>query len=162
MKLLIVSILFVVAAVVVGLAISNFRNAYGRGRLPEDGPWPYQSKPVLSDSEQVLYHRLCEALPECHILAQVALSGVIEPSTRDPKKAWFRKISQKSVDYVVCLKDFTTVAVIELDDGTHRREDRRKSDRDKDKALGDADLPIIRWTVTALPTVEQIRTTFTK
>ncbi|TBR14986.1 DUF2726 domain-containing protein [Rugosibacter aromaticivorans] len=67
---------------------------------------------------------------------------------------------QKELDYLVCLKDFTIVAVIELDDSSHAREDRQKSDADKDIALLGAGYKIIRWSAQSLPDIEMIRKTF--
>ena len=41
-----------------------------------------------------------------------------------------------SADFVVCNKYSSIVAVIELDDATHQRNDRQAADAKKDKALG--------------------------
>lgn len=121
------------------------------------GKWPYKARPVLTEPEKVLFYRLREALPECEVLAQVALSRIVAGPKGKDSIQWFRKISQKSVDFVVCLKDFSTVAVIELDDSTHNNGARRKADGDKDKALIDAGLTIIRWNVKNIPNIEEIR-----
>ena len=42
-----------------------------------DAPWPFYAKKPLSQPEQVLYHRLLSAMPECIVLAQVQLSRVL-------------------------------------------------------------------------------------
>lgn len=62
--------------------------------------------------------------------------------------------------YVICRKDFSVVAVIELDDSTHTRQDRKKSDEIKDAAFKGVDVEILRLTPGALPAVSSIQTAF--
>src|SRR5688572_18835562 len=79
----------------------------------------YSIRPVLTVPEQELFRRLVAALPECMILPQVSLSSIIvgQPGNRIA----LNKISQKSVDFAICLEDFKTIAVVELDDASHKR-----------------------------------------
>jgi very-short-patch-repair endonuclease len=65
-----------------------------------------------------------------------------------------------SADFVVCNKDSSIVAVIELDDATHQKEDRQAADAKKDKALASANVRVIRWQVKAIPDVANIQSTF--
>ena len=128
--------------------------------LGVDQPWPFYLKRPLSEPEQVLYHRLVQAMPECIVLAQVQLSRLLGVKKGANFGAWNNRISQKSVDFVVCLKDSTVVAVVELDDATHARESRRIADANKDKALTSAGVTIVRWNTKSLPDEETIRATF--
>lgn len=64
-----------------------------------------------------------------------------------------------SLDFVVCRKDSSVIAAIELDDKSHAAEARQKADEKKNKALADANIPIIRWKVEKLPDQETIRRT---
>jgi very-short-patch-repair endonuclease len=121
------------------------------------GPWPYFAKNVLSAPEQVLYWRLVEALPGEVVLAQVQLSRFLGIKKGAKRMEWLNRISQKSADFVVCGKDFAVLLVIELDDSTHSRPGRRKADADKDKAIADAGLRLVRWHVKKVPSVEEIR-----
>lgn len=126
--------------------------------VPNNAP-PYFGKKPLTEPERELYARLREAMPECVVLAQVALSSLVETKEEGRVRPWFNRISQKSVDFVLCLpQDFTVVAVIELDDRTHQRTDRQKADATKDEALRIAGHPILRFKVREMPSVEQIRT----
>jgi very-short-patch-repair endonuclease len=95
------------------------------------------------------------------VLAQVQRSRFLQVKKGVPRTAWQNRISQKSVDFVVCLKDSTVVAVVELDDSTHDHGSRRKADADKDKALTSANVQIVRWTSKALPDESAIRAAFT-
>ncbi|MCE3224350.1 MAG: hypothetical protein K0S58_2530 [Nitrospira sp.] len=59
------------------LAILAIAYVLMKKRFPldqKDEPLPYYAKAILSQSEQVLYHRLVAALPEHIVLAQVQLS----------------------------------------------------------------------------------------
>ena len=111
---LIVLLLVVVVAVVVFLA---FLKAKGQGGIG-DQAWPFYAKKPLSQPEQVLYFRLVQALPEHIILAQVQLSRLLGVKKGNNYQSWFNRINRMSADFVVCNKDSSIVAVIELDDAT--------------------------------------------
>lgn len=83
-------------------------------------PWPFYVRPLLSSPEQVLYHRLVEALPGRMVLAQVQVSRVLRVKKGFKVSEWLNRINRMSYDFVVCLKDSSVIAIIELDDGTHR------------------------------------------
>lgn len=132
----------------------------GAVNLSQIGPWPYYVKKPLSIPEQVLFFRLVEALPDCIILSQVQLSRVLGVKKGHPFTVWHNKINRMSLDFVVCLKDSTIVAVIELDDKSHEKPDRISADNKKDRALESAEVTILRWQVTNIPTVDEIKKTF--
>ena len=119
-----------------------------------------QTKP-LSEVEQILYWRLVEALPECVVLCQVTFSRFMRPdvvgrAAFGEYMAMQNKIAQKSIDYLVCLKDFTVVAAVELDDATHITE----QDVRRDELLRGAGIQVVRFHVRELPTVHGIREVF--
>ena len=124
----------------------------------ERGAWTCKPRRVLTDPEQVLFHRLREAMPECIVLAQVELSRVVVPTDPDKRSAFalYNRIRGKSLDFVVCLKDFSVVAALELDDASHTKS-RRAADGTKNEALASAGIPLIRWNVRSLPTAAQIQ-----
>lgn len=127
----------------------------------EDRTWPFYAKKILSQPEQILYFRLIQALPEHVILAQVQLSQVLGIKKGSNYQSWINRINRMSADFVVCNKDTSIVAVIELDDATHLRKDRRKADAKKDKALASADVRIIRWNTRLMPDIDTIQSSFT-
>lgn len=65
-----------------------------------------------------------------------------------------------SADFVVCKKDSSIVAVIELDDTTHQKEDRQAADAKKDKALSSADIRVVRWQAKSIPDIAAIQAAF--
>ena len=62
----------------------------------------------------------------------------------------FNKIQSKHVDFLLCDSKFVKpVLVIELDDSSHKRADRRERDEFLNQALDDAGLPILHVPVQA-------------
>ncbi len=124
---------------------------------------PYTSKKPLTETEQIFFHRLKEALPECIVLAQVQLSSIIGINKFKAKGEyykWLNPILQQSVDYLVCLPDFTIVAAVELDDKSHWGKKSNDRDGKKDKNLEAAGITLIRWHAESMPTIEKIRHQF--
>jgi len=119
--------------------------------------WPFYARRLMSKPEQILYYRLTEALPEYIILAQVQLSRVLGVKKGHAFNEWNNRINRMSLDFVICRKDASIVAAIELDDKSHEREERRTADAKKDKALKSANIPILRWKNQELPNHETIR-----
>lgn len=121
-------------------------------------PWPTKSRSVLTRREQPFYWRLQQALPSYVVLAQVQLSRFLSIDARAQRRAWLNRIDRKSADFVICKKDFSVVAVIEVDDSSHDDAAARKRDADKDAALSAAGITVLRWR--QLPDVEAIRKAF--
>src|SRR4030088_736415 len=118
-----------VAAAITLVCVATFL-VLRRPRLPK--ALPVTARPVLSPPEQQLYGRLVRAFPGHIILAQVALSQLLV-ATREDAASRTQSISnrfrQLVADFVLCTPDFTAVAVIELDDRSHRRNAQRERDQ---------------------------------
>ncbi|TBR14243.1 MAG: DUF2726 domain-containing protein [Rugosibacter sp.] len=153
------SILLLLAVVVAVVVIFAILKAKSQGDA-SDEVWPFYTKKPLSQPEQILYFRLVQALPEHIVLAQVQLSRLLGVKKGNNYQAWFNRINRMSADFVVCNKDSSIVAVIELDDATHQREDRQAADAKKDKALASAGVRIVRWHAKSIPDVATIQSTF--
>jgi len=146
--------LIVLFVVVVALA---FLKALSRaGKVAK--VWPYYAKKPLSNHEQVLYFHLIKALPDHIILSQVQLSQLLGVKKGNNYYAWLNRINRMSADFVVCNKDSSVVAVIELDDATHKRKDRQAADAKKDKALTSAGIRVVRWQ--SVPDIAVIQASF--
>lgn len=146
-------ILLVILIVVALLILKYFSTATHRGARS----WPFYVKRPLSQPEQVLYHRMIRALPEHIVLAQVQVSRVLGVKKGSNFHEWNNRINRLSYDFVVCTKDSTVIAAIELDDKTHEAPSRTSTDEKKNKASADAGLRLIRWHVRSLPSEEIIR-----
>lgn len=154
-------VLLLVLLIAVAVIAITLKTHAAKGKT-DDEPWPLYAKKPLSEPEQVLYHRPVQALPECIVLGQVQLSRFLGVKKGSKRAAWHNRISQKSADFVVCLKDCTVVAVVELDDATHERSARQAADATKNKALESAGVTILRWNVKSLPDEGAIRQAFTQ
>jgi len=155
MTLFIFVIVFIIMVMLLLLTL-KFNNSKGS----DDKLWPFYAKKPLSNFEQLLYFRLCKALPEYIVLAQVALSRILGVKKGNNFGEWFNRINRMSVDFVLCSKDLTIIAVIELDDSSHEKENRRVSDLKKDKALSSAGIRIVRWQAKSIPDEVAIKAMF--
>lgn len=155
MKILIAVVVLLILAFV-ALIILKKRGSLGA----DEAEWPFYAKKPLTQPEQVLYHRLVAAMPECIVLAQVQLSRVLGVKKGFNFNEWNNRINRMSLDFVVCLKDSTIVAAIELDDKTHEKTSRIEADAKKEKALSAAGIALVRWNVSALPDETAIRQAF--
>lgn len=130
-------------------------------RYDPEGEWPFQKRKLITETEQMLFGRLREALPDYHIFSQVQLSQLVSIKKGHSFKLWFARISRMSVDFVITDKELNTIAAIELDDKSHYMdEDRHQTDAKKDKVLTAAGIRVIRWRCEIMPSVEQIKLTF--
>ena len=150
-------IIIVVVLLVVIAALAALAAAKKRGPAAGDGPWPFYAKKPLSQPEQVLYHRLVAALPDHIVLAQVQLSRVLGVKKGFNVREWNNRINRMSYDFLVCSKDSTVLAAIELDDKSHEAPARVAADAKKSRASAAAGVRLIRWNVKALPDDVAIR-----
>ena len=72
----------------------------------------FYQKPLITAFEQKMFIRLNEALPEHHILAQVAFSALITSNHFKIRQQFNRKVT----DFVVLNRDMKVIAIVELDD----------------------------------------------
>lgn len=151
---------FVLISVLIVLVLLLFRKKKSKQVWWQDDNWPFYAKHLLSTPEQVLLHRLIKALPEHIILAQVQVSQVLGVHKGFNFNAWNNRINRLSYDFVVCNKDGSVFAVIELDDKSHEREDRIEADRRKDRATASAGIRMIRWHVKSMPDESTIKSAF--
>lgn len=150
-------ILWVVLFIAVVLVLSALGRLKRRRVGALDVPWPLESKrALLTRPEQVLYRRLVQALPHHIVLAQVQLLQMVRFKHRSPPYAVLNRMSRLSVDFVVLTLDTGIVAAIELDDASHRHQQRESADARKAHALKSAGIPLIRWSVSAMPDVMAI------
>jgi len=158
---IVIIVVIVIVIVVAAAAIFAFARLNSQKRetlLRVDGQYVYEMSKPLTEPEQVMYFRLRSALPECEVLAQVTFSRFLKPSGKDAKRRFgaLQRINKKSADFLICLKDFTIVAAVELDDASHNAE----KDKDRDAILATAGVKVLRWHVRDLPSEQAIRDAF--
>lgn len=145
-------LMLVVMALVLALALA----LRGLSAIEKE-TWPFYAKRLLSNPEQILYHRLAKALPEYLVFAQVQVSRVLGVKKGSNFHRWNNRINRLSYDFVVCARDGRVVAAIELDDSSHKAARRATTDAKKDRATASAGVRLIRWSVSALPDESAIR-----
>ena len=93
----------------------------------------YEKKDYLcSRSEQKFLKQLLNLLPkQYYVHCQTSLISLLKPADlRSAKMVW-----AKRMDYVITDRDTKVLLVIELDDKSHKRKDRKKRDKFVNKAL---------------------------
>lgn len=154
------SFTFLLLVLVMIIAIVGLLKVKSQGNLGGHDIWPFYAKKPLSPPEQVLYFRLVEALPDYIVLAQVQLSRFLGVKKGHNYQSWSNRINRMSADFVICKKDASIVAVIELDDSTHQKLDRQIADNKKDKALEAAAIKVVRWQAKSIPDLSEIKAAF--
>ncbi|MCC6934155.1 MAG: DUF2726 domain-containing protein [Candidatus Yanofskybacteria bacterium] len=101
----------------------------------------------MTKSEQVFYKVLAGVVDgRYYVFPQVHLDALLEHKV--PGQRWqaaWRHINEKSVDFVLCDKtSLRTELVIELDDFSHERPDRIERDKEVERILQEAHLPLLR------------------
>ena len=120
--------------------------------------WPFHARNPLSQNEAILYWRLTEALPEYVIFSQVHLPSILAVKKGNNFHSWNNRINKMSVNFMICRKkDLGIVVVIDLDDSNRKKEERGTTDEQKEKALADAGITMLRWNVKELPDTATIK-----
>jgi len=111
-------------------------------------PFPYAKQEALfTPAERAFLTILDDILePRFLIFGKVRLADIIKTRggmERAAQRKAFYKIMGKHVDFVICrARDLSVLGVIELDDSSHNRPDRRARDIFVDNALAAAGVPI--------------------
>jgi very-short-patch-repair endonuclease len=120
------------------------------GEEKEPKKLPYAKRDdFLSPSEMSFYKVLTQTLGDEFIICpKVGLKDVFFVKSRDNREftIYNNKISRKHVDFLLCRPDkMEPVLGIELDDSSHRREDRLERDIFVDDVFNAAGLPLVRF-----------------
>ena len=104
----------------------------------------YKEKNILTENERYFYQALKQYAESRDIIIcpKVDLKELFEPTNNN--MAYFYKISQKNIDFLLCNQNMKAYAAIELDDKTHERKDRIKNDNFKDELFKNSTIKLIR------------------
>jgi very-short-patch-repair endonuclease len=137
----------IVAAVFLVLLVlaAKIFEEFSRNRKPR---FEYRRKDgVMTNAEQECYHALVSEMgSHYYFFPQMHLDTIVQPTdTRKDRFYAFRHINQKSVDFVACDKNqLRPLFAIELDDKTHNQPKRIERDREVERILRGAGIPLIR------------------
>lgn len=140
--------LLIVAAVVVVLAVlAGLRRGKAEVSPNADAALPYRRKDyLLTKAERAFYEVLRRTVgPEWTVLAKVRLLDLVWLPRGTPNpQAWRNRVQSKHADFVLCRTEtMSPELVIELDDASHERADRRARDAFVDRVLEAAGLPVL-------------------
>jgi len=112
-------------------------------------PYKYQAKQYfMTKSESDFFHLLNNVAGDRYfIFPQAHLSAILDEKVKGQDwKAAFRHINGKSVDYVLCDKQtLRPVYAVELDDYTHNYSNRQERDKEVERMLQCAGIPLVRF-----------------
>lgn len=104
---------------------------------------------IMSKREQRMYFMLEKALPEFIILSQVCFSALLTARSYAVRARFNRKYT----DFVICDRNMNVIAIIELDDWSHKK--KQAQDAARDKMLARAGYSVLRYN--EIPSPEAIR-----
>ncbi len=139
-------LLVVLVVVVAVLAVLLLKSVLGK-RAPASESLPYRKRDyLLTAAERSFYEVLCGVVgDQLHVFPKVRLIDLVYlPKGTENRQGYTNRVVSKHVDFVLCdRRDVAPLLVIELDDASHEREDRKERDTFLDSALGAAGLPIL-------------------
>lgn len=121
----------------------------GEAKQAVSEPLPYvASAKFLSEAERSFYLVGLQVVGERYrLFAKVRLADLVEVPRKSANwQRWFNRISAKHIDFV--LTDPTgerVLACFELDDSSHKREERQARDSFVDQVMKAAGVPIVRF-----------------
>lgn len=157
-RLLPLAALFLLAVIVIALLKRLLRS-----KEVESVADQYQKREELfTAAERAFYEQLALALGDrYHIFGKVRLADIIEPRdglSKSDRQGALNRITSKHVDFVLAIPGSMIVAcAIELDDASHQRRDRIERDEFVDDALEYAGVPLLRFDVQPLYSLDEIR-----
>lgn len=107
----------------------------------------YAGKPLLTRWELAALGEMTGDLPAgLHICPQVRLADLLSLTVDDPARrvGSLRWVAAKSVDFVIIDPSGRALLVVELDDRTHLRPERRERDHMVDAVLRRCGIPVLR------------------
>ena len=106
----------------------------------------YQQKYLLTKNEWYAYKKLQPIAASMGLLVcpKVRLLDILEPRKGEKDyKSLFWKVQAKHVDFLICDQDLHIKAILELDDNSHNRQDRKNRDAFIDEILQDVGYIVI-------------------
>lgn len=124
------------------LVVANKKGFGGFGQAK----FVLKSRSILTDREQGCYWRLVHTLgPEYVVFCQVAYSQILKTQggTNKQRFGLNSTMKQKVADFLICDKALNMLAIIELDDSSHRN--KAQADKKRDDIVRSAGLLVYRF-----------------
>jgi hypothetical protein len=115
-------------------------------------------RPCLTDRELILHRRLTVMYPDHVIFTQVALSQLIDVhSGASERQAIQGQCNRLIADFVLCRRDFSIVAVIELGDSSNAPPHRQEMDARQRESVESAGLRLVRIGTGPIPSQAELQ-----
>lgn len=155
---------FVVIVVILFLLVGFLLALKVTSSTKDDGLSFDSRETLFSPAERSFLGVLEQALNDSYrVFGKVPLGDLVKPArglSNSKRVGALNKVNQKHVDFVVCtVTDLAVVGVVELDDQSHGREDRKKNDVFVGRALSGAGIPIARFSAKKGYQIQEVRAT---
>lgn len=154
--LIVVSIIIILIALTIWLAVKSASkkiNNQPESIQKSQNILPYiLNQNFLTNKEYKFYQSLKPIADKygLEIICKVRLADiVIIPKDINNYMKWFNHIKAKHIDFVLCSSEMNPVLLIEIDDYTHQRNDRKRRDEFVDSIFANTSiklLHILTWT----------------
>lgn len=134
-------VLLVLVLAVVAFFVANKKNAGSATGRTKAKKGSFAARELATANEQGMYWRLAEVfpMPEYIVLAQVSFGALLDAKGGASRYSF----AQKRADFVLTNRGFRVIAVIELDDGSHRGKE--AADAERDAMLIEAGYKVLRY-----------------
>ena len=153
--------LFFIMAVV--LAVLKMLPLLLKSSKPSKYPAQYDKLPgLMTPAEKLFFTSLENAVAgQYRLFSKVRLADIIQVKGNPDRSAWqraFNAIQSKHVDFLACdPQNMSIQFVVELDDSSHQRQNRRDRDSFVDQALKTAQIPLFRFQAKGSYSVKEIQ-----
>lgn len=141
-----IDIILIVAKVKDQKSSNDPTNASKKKSTKEETKFEYEKSWLFSYNEKEAYSKLKPIAEEMGytVFAKVRLLDLLTPTKNSPNyRSNFNKIKAKHVDFVLCDEKLVARYIIELDDSSHERPDRKKRDQFVDQIVESVGYKII-------------------
>ena len=135
-------------------------------KQPKSQYFPYiKKRSLFTNAERSFLGVLNQAIGnKVQIFGMVRVADVITPAKGVSRSEWqraFNKISAKHFDFVICDKnDFSIICVVELNDSSHQRSDRKNRDMFLVAACQSANIPLVQVPAASSYNIAQVQELF--
>ena len=148
MEMLVYLVIFII---VIALLQKFFGSNGNTATKTKDAPiYQYERREyIMTKAEHNFFLMLSQSFQgKYHVFPQVHLSSILDEKKVKGQnwKAAFKHINGKSVDFVICDKQYAKpIIAVELDDWSHNSESRRTRDEEVERIFAAASLPLVRF-----------------
>jgi len=157
-SLIIIVVFFAVLAFLIKIFSSIFKKI--SPIEPEFKQAYFKKEYLLTPTERKFFNILEQIISgKFYIFPQIHLDSLLEVKKDEENKMGYRnRINRKSVDFVICDKEYLKpLLAIELDDSSHYRWDRQERDQFVNQALNSVGLKTLRIRVSSPYPFEELK-----